>query len=182
MALSRIVGMPSGRILPLLFGIETRLSGCGLYPRCFSLSMACCFAAGVFQVSLSTPAVRFPWFSVTRLTARALPLNEWVSRRCKAFTFPHLPSFVAFTIRAWSRRTFWLTCCQCMACQSSIAWETALAWFAIICFVSLIGLPGDLVRKDLVEVCPLSRGVMLLSRNPYPCHYSSAFAFSTFLY
>jgi hypothetical protein len=23
---------------------------------------------------------------------------------------------------------------------------------------------------------------MLLSRNPYPCHYSSAFAFSTFLY
>ena len=47
-----------------------------------------------------------PWFSVTRLTASALPLNEWVSRCCKALTLPHLPSCVAFTIRAWRRRTF----------------------------------------------------------------------------
>ena len=41
-----------------------------------------------------------PLFSVTRRTARALPLNEWVKSRCKAFTLPHLFSFVAFTIRA----------------------------------------------------------------------------------
>ena len=53
-----------------------------------------------------TPGVFLPWFSVTRLTANAFPLKEWVSRRCKAFTLPHLPSCVAFTIRAWSRRTF----------------------------------------------------------------------------
>ena len=36
--------------------------------------------------------------------------------------------------------------------------------------------------KDHMEVCPLSRGVMLLTLNPYPSHYSPAFAFSTFLY
>ena len=35
-----------------------------------------------------------------------------------------------------------------------------------------------------VEVCPLSRGVMLLygRLNPYPTHYRLAFAFSTILY
>ncbi len=48
----------------------------------------------------STPGVFLPWFSVTRLTARALPLNEWVKSRCKAWTLPHLFSFVAFTILA----------------------------------------------------------------------------------
>ena len=46
--------------------------------------MAVAFCAGVSQVTLSTPGVRFPWFSVTRRTANALPLNEWVSRCCKA--------------------------------------------------------------------------------------------------
>ncbi len=35
------------------------------------------------------------WSSVTRLTARALPLNEWGSRCCKACPLCHLPSFVA---------------------------------------------------------------------------------------
>ncbi len=48
----------------------------------------------------STPGVFLPWFSVTRLTASALPLNEWVKSRYKAFTLPHLSSFVAFTILA----------------------------------------------------------------------------------
>jgi hypothetical protein len=40
------------------------------------------------------------------------------------------------------------------------------------------------VTKDLMEVCPLSRGVMLppLRRNPYPPHYKVAFAFSIILY
>ena len=37
------------------------------------------------------PAVLLPRFSVTRLTARALPLYEWVSRRCRARTLFHLP-------------------------------------------------------------------------------------------
>ena len=54
--------------------------------------LAVVFFSGVFQVTPSTPGVRLPVFSVTRLTARALPLNEWVSKRCKAFTLPHLPS------------------------------------------------------------------------------------------
>ena len=37
--------------------------------------------------------------------------------------------------------------------------------------------------RDQVEVCPLSREVMLADtgRNLYPCHYSTAFAFSTVL-
>ena len=34
--------------------------------------MAVAFCAGVSQVTLSTPGVRFPWFSVTRRTANAL--------------------------------------------------------------------------------------------------------------
>ena len=36
--------------------------------------------------------------------------------------------------------------------------------------------------KDLSEVCPVSRGIMLLSLNPYPLHYRVAFAFSDFFY
>jgi hypothetical protein len=36
-----------------------------------------------------------PSFSVTSRTARTLPLYEWVNRRCKARTLPHLLSFVA---------------------------------------------------------------------------------------
>lgn len=33
-----------------------------------------------------------------------------------------------------------------------------------------------------MEVCPLSREVMLSARNLYPSYYRAAFAFSTFLY
>ena len=40
---------------------------------------------GVDQILPSTPAVFFPAFSVTRLTASSLPLRERVSRRCKAW-------------------------------------------------------------------------------------------------
>ena len=49
------------------------------------------------------------------------------------------------------------------------------------CFDTTIGF---LVTQDQVEVCPLSRGVMLPYgwRNPYPSHYGTAFAFSTILY
>ena len=62
--------------------------------------MAVAFCAGVSQVTLSTPGVRFPWFSVTRRTANVFALNEWVSRCWRARTFPHRPSCIAFTIRA----------------------------------------------------------------------------------
>ena len=54
--------------------------------------MAVIFCSGVFQIAPSTPGVRLPVFSATRLTARALPLNEWVSKRGLAFTLPHLPA------------------------------------------------------------------------------------------
>jgi hypothetical protein len=37
---------------------------------------------------------------------------------------------------------------------------------------------GSLVTEDHGEVCPLSGGVMLLSLNPYPIRYRSAFACS----
>src|SRR5260370_34812512 len=43
----------------------------------------------------STPAVFLPLFSVTRRTARTLPLYEQVSRRCKAFTLFHRPALIA---------------------------------------------------------------------------------------
>ncbi len=124
--------------------------------------MACAFFSGVSQMFLSTPGVFLPWFSVTRLTARALPLNEWVSRRCRALTLPHLPCCVALTIRAWSRRTLRWTADQSMVAQLTSLWEAAPAnVFAVICLASLICLPSFLVLKDQTEVCSFSRGVML---------------------
>src|SRR5437762_1184637 len=48
---------------------------------------------GVFQRIWSTPGVLLPGFSVTRFTASALPLNEWVSRCCRACTLALRPSF-----------------------------------------------------------------------------------------
>ena len=57
--------------------------------------------------------------------SKTLPLYEWVSRRCKAFTLPHLLAFVACTIRTWSRRTLRLMACQSMAYHSAASRETA---------------------------------------------------------
>ena len=91
-ALSRMVGIERGRRPPLLLGMYTLRNGRGWYPRRVSDWMASAFCCGVFQIAPSTPGVRLPVFSVTRLTARALPLNERVSKRCKAFTLPHLPA------------------------------------------------------------------------------------------
>ena len=92
MARSCIVGMPRGRLLPFFLGIYTRSQRLGtvapLSQRVDGLRL---LAPGRSRSSPSTPGVRFPWFSVTRRTARALPLNEWVSRCCKALTLPHLP-------------------------------------------------------------------------------------------
>src|SRR5437867_11822719 len=124
--------------------------------------MAVAFFWGVSQITWSTPGVAPPLFSVTRLTARALPLNEWVSRRCKALTLPHLPCCVALTIRAWSRRTLRWMADQSMVCQFTSLWEAAPAnVFAVICLASCICLPSFLVLKDQTEVCSLSRGMML---------------------
>src|ERR1700674_3638959 len=77
--------MPSGLNFPFFFGIITLRSGSAEYPRLFNDAIALVFALGVFQVTLSTPGVFLPLFSVTRFTANALPLNEWVSNHCRAF-------------------------------------------------------------------------------------------------
>src|SRR6266545_7855979 len=71
-----------------------------------------------------------------------------------------------------------------MACQSTFLWETAPAreFPVVICLVSLVGFSTSLVMKDQREVCPLSRGVMLRTLNPYPSHYRTAFACSRLLY
>src|SRR5580693_6092622 len=60
----------------------------GLIQR-FRACTACVFFSGVSQISWSTPGVFLPLFSVTRRTARTLPLWEWVSKRCRARTLPH---------------------------------------------------------------------------------------------
>lgn len=93
-------------------------------------------------------------------------------------------SCVAFTIRAWSRPTFWLAVCQSMAFQSTFLYKDAPAVIAVICFSLSVDLPNSLVMEDHVEVCSLSCGMMLpmLWLNPYSPDYRATFAFSTFLY
>src|SRR6266446_4296524 len=162
MQYAQTIGIPRGRFFPLGFGMYTRRSGRVLYPRCCIWCMAIHLLSGSFQVTLSTPGVFLPGFSVTRLTARALPLNEWVSRCCKACTLCHLPTFVACTIRACSRRTCSLTIFHGMECQSVRMWETAPAEdSAVICIASWIGSSRSLVHPHRREVSPLARRVML---------------------
>src|SRR5260370_9156291 len=98
--------MPSGLNFPFFFGIITLRSGRAEYPRLFNDAIALVFALGVFQVTLSTPGVFLPLFSVTRFTANALPLNEWVRTHSTAFALLCLPASVDFTIRVCSRLTW----------------------------------------------------------------------------
>ena len=102
-------------------------------------------------------------FSVTRLTANALPLNEWVSSHCRAFALPCLPACGAFTIRTCSLLTCRWTSAQLMPSQATP--EDARAGVAApICSSSTKnGSAGSLVTRDHEEVCPLSRGMMLQS-------------------
>src|SRR6266568_1146360 len=67
--------MPKGRFFPLDFGMYTRRIGRVLSPRCCNWCMAIPLLSGSFQRTLSTPGVFLPWFSVTRRTARDLPLT-----------------------------------------------------------------------------------------------------------
>ena len=119
------VGMPSGRFVPLAFGIKTLRNGRGLYPRRFNLPTASHRFSGVSHRSRSTPAVRAPVFCVTRRTAYSFADNVRVSIRCRAFTRRHLPSRVAFAIRICIPLTFRSTRRQSTACQLSGAWESA---------------------------------------------------------
>lgn len=58
--LSRTVGMPSGRFLPLVLGISTLRVGLGFPP--FQLFTRITLASGVLTISLSMPAVALPRF------------------------------------------------------------------------------------------------------------------------
>jgi hypothetical protein len=72
-------------------------------------------------------------FSVARFTARALPLNEQVSSRCKALTLPQPLSGDALMIRASSRSTFCSHRFQSIWSQGATAAEDALALSLFIC-------------------------------------------------
>jgi hypothetical protein len=53
----------------------------------------------------------------------------------------------------------------------------------LLCAALRRGIASILVKKDLAEVCPLSRGMMSAHRlNPCPPHYRPAFASSALLY
>ncbi len=120
-----MVGMPKGRSFPLALGIKTLRNGKGLYPRRFNLPMASHRLSGDSHSSRSTPAVRAPWFCVTRRTAYNFADNMRVSIRCKAFTLRQSPSRVAFAIRICIPLTFRSTRRQLTAFQLASAWESA---------------------------------------------------------
>ncbi len=146
-------------------------------------------ASGVVHFSRSTPAVRLPWFIVTRRTANALAENERVRDRCRAFTLRQSPSCVAFAIRICISRTFRSTRRQSMApqvCGPPESADSSLRINASMLLSNLEDLPqhqetarplrGVLPLKgrkfkqarsvsrpatiDQLEVCPLSRGMM----------------------
>lgn len=106
MALSFIVGIPSGRSFPLAFGIYIRLNGLGLYPLRLRWNMASHLLSGVLHSFLSTPGVLRPGFSVTRFTARVLAENERTNKRCRDLTLRHCLFNVAFAILICSFLTF----------------------------------------------------------------------------
>ncbi|ETR65465.1 MAG: hypothetical protein OMM_06038 [Candidatus Magnetoglobus multicellularis str. Araruama] len=183
MALSFIVGIPSGRFLPLLLGMYILLSGDARYPFFLSCWIPSDFRFGVFHSSLSIPAVRLPLFSVTRLTAKARPPNERVRICCKALTSLYFPSRKAFTIRTCRRRTFRLTFFQLISCHSIVS--RRLAPVASMTtpnlrtpvFYFVLKLSCD--ETPFGSLHPFRSGQSL---NPYPPHYKTTFAFSNIPY
>lgn len=175
MARSRIVGIPSGRCVPLALGMNTRRSGDARYPRRSRSCAAFHFDCGVVQRLPSTPAVLLPRFSVTRRTARSLAEVERVSIRWRAFTFRQLPFLQAFAIRICIARTVRCTRHQSIWCQFCGRWESA----DVGCSRCSTMLPSSPriraylslhAMKDQVEVGSLSRRVMFqpVSRRLQP--------------
>jgi hypothetical protein len=164
-ALSRMVGIPRGRSFPLALGIKTLRSGRGLYPRRSNPPTASHRLSGESHSSRSTPAVRAPWFCVTRRTAYSFADNVRVSIRCRAFTRRHLPSRVAFAIRICIPLTFRSTRRQSTACQLSSAWESADPPFRVDTFM-LLSLSG----KKIPDRRRISRShVLTISASLAPC-------------
>jgi len=120
-----------------------------------------------------------PRFSVTRLTAKALPLNEWVSSHCRAFALLCLPSCVAFTIRVCSPLTWRWTSAQLMPRHATS--EGAHAHVAaFICFPPVKRVLKTLLWRETLRKSARFRVECYF--NPYPSDYRMAFAFSSILY
>lgn len=123
---------------------------------------------GVSQVSLSTPAVLPPEFDVTRLTANALAENELIKMRWRDFTFPMRFAFRASTILTCSLRTSFSHDTHLMVCHAVSAAEDAhSACASSNCrFFIYTSSTFHFVANYLMEVCPLSRGVMSQPLSP----------------
>ena len=78
-------------------------------------------AAGVDQISPSTPGVRRPRFSVTFLTASSLAEKERVRQRCSCRTRRHCCCPVALAIRSWSLCTRLRTVDQSISVHDTIS-------------------------------------------------------------
>lgn len=117
-----MTGMPSGRCFPLLFGMNTRLTGLafhGFDDRWISAANSP-LAFGVRARSPSMPAVMRPLLCcVTRFTLTSVLLRLRSMSFCKLRTFLRSPSCVALKILCLSRRTFSSQVAQSMPCQSS---------------------------------------------------------------
>ena len=184
--------------------MNIRRNGKGRYPRLSNLSSAAYFICGVSQTCRSTPAVRLPRFSVTRLTANALAENERVSHLCRAFTLRQLPDAAAFASRICMTLTFRWTFRQSMAIQSVGACEAAelscVQSVTLMLNLHSFALPlSPFLSDELLWPVELLTGPLQLLTtttprgslhpfrsgqisNPYPGRYSPAFAFSTIPY
>src|SRR5262249_32420722 len=95
--------------------------------------------------------------------AVARPLYEWVSRETRALALFHRPARMAFTIRAWGRRTTRQTFLQLTEFQSGVGPGAAPTGVAARDRSALLPESvgrGSLVRGDPGEVGSLSGGVM----------------------
>ena len=134
-------------------------------------------------MSLSTPGVVLPWFSVTRLTARALPLNEWVSLVLQGL---HLtpsaflcclddtrlePTHIAVSCRPVHLVPFHLT----VGGRTSKRVRCHL-----LCLLCLL-IKFSRQERPNGSLLAFAQDDVALWRNPYPSHYRAAFAFSVFL-
>jgi hypothetical protein len=153
------VAIPRGRVVPLGCGRAPLRRGRALSPRGRRGGMALHVRLGSFHPTGSTPGVFRPGLSGTRLPARAWALHEGGSRWCTACLVGHVPSLVALTLRAGSRRTGALTVCQGRAGPVVERWETAPADDA----AGLCRAPGSGSARCLVQ--PPRRDVSSLARR-----------------
>lgn len=117
---------------------------------------------------MSTPAVLPPLFDVTCLTANALAENELTKMRWRDFTFPMRFCFRASTILTCSLRTSFSHCSQLMERHAfGMAEDAHSACASFHCrFFIYVSSTFHFVANYLMEVCPLSRGMIFQSLSP----------------